>query len=58
MWGENSVMTATRARLASLGWRWHELETLWDVDRPEDYQRLVASGLLGGRAHAPATGGM
>ena len=57
-WGGNDVMTATRARLARLGWRWRELETLWDVDRPEDYQRLVASGLLGGRARAPATGGM
>lgn len=45
-WGEASVMETTRERLASLAWRWHELETLWDVDRPEDYRRLVASGLL------------
>lgn len=39
-WSTASVMQATRARLAQLGWRWRELETLWDLDRPEDYQRL------------------
>jgi len=56
-WGGNGVMAQTRARLAALGWRWHELETLWDVDRPEDYQRLVASGLLDKEKHPLATGG-
>jgi rSAM/selenodomain-associated transferase 1 len=45
-WGGDSVAADTRARLAGLGWRWHEIETLWDVDRPEDYERLLASGLL------------
>jgi uncharacterized protein len=45
-WGSGSVAADTRARLDGLGWRWHELETLWDVDRPEDYKRLLASGLL------------
>jgi rSAM/selenodomain-associated transferase 1 len=52
-WGEAGVMEATRTRLHALGWRWEELETLWDVDRPEDYRRLLASGLLD-RRHAPA----
>ena len=42
-WGGENVMADTRARLTGLGWRWRELETLWDVDRPEDYARLVAS---------------
>lgn len=52
-WGEATVMTATRARLAAMGWRWHELATLWDVDRPADYQRLMASGMIAPpRAHA------
>jgi rSAM/selenodomain-associated transferase 1 len=46
-WGGATVMEDTRARLRALGWRWRELETLWDVDRPEDYARLTASGLLG-----------
>lgn len=41
-WGSAGVLEETRARLAALGWRWRELETLWDVDRPEDYQRLTA----------------
>ena len=40
-WGTDGVMAATRSRLRQLGWRWSELETLWDVDRPEDYQRLL-----------------
>lgn len=48
-WGTASVMDDTRKRLSALGWRWQELETLWDVDRPEDYERLVRSGLLDAR---------
>jgi hypothetical protein len=52
-WGSNSVMAETRARLTALDWRWQELETLWDVDRPEDYRRLLASGLIEAtRTHA------
>jgi rSAM/selenodomain-associated transferase 1 len=39
-WGTADVMRRTRERLAGLGWRWRELRTLWDVDRPEDYRRL------------------
>lgn len=45
-WSTPSVMEETRARLRGLGWTWHELETLWDVDWPADYERLLASGLL------------
>jgi glycosyltransferase A (GT-A) superfamily protein (DUF2064 family) len=45
-WGSDTVLADTRARLRALDWRWRELETLWDVDRPEDYQRLVESKLL------------
>ena len=48
-WGGEHVMADTRARLTALGWRWRELETLWDVDRPEDYTRLMGSGLLDSR---------
>jgi rSAM/selenodomain-associated transferase 1 len=48
-WGGDQVMSDTRVRLQQLGWRWRELETLWDVDRPGDYDRLVRSGLLDGR---------
>ena len=39
-WGSATVMAETRKRLRSLGWRWRELRTVWDVDRPEDYLRL------------------
>ena len=45
-WSSASVMAETRERLKALGWRWHELETLWDVDRPEDYERVMTSKLL------------
>jgi glycosyltransferase A (GT-A) superfamily protein (DUF2064 family) len=45
-------MAQTRARLTGLGWRWRELETLWDVDRPQDYERLLASRLLDNRRAA------
>lgn len=38
-WGTSSVLNSTRDRLRELGWRWRELETLWDIDRPEDYRR-------------------
>jgi len=45
-WGGPTVMAQTRERLAALGWWWRELETLWDVDRPEDVARLreIAGG--------------
>jgi uncharacterized protein len=46
VWGGSQVMAETRTRLRELGLRWRELETLWDVDRPADYQRLQQSGLL------------
>lgn len=38
-WGGDTVLAATRERLKALKWRWHELETLWDIDRPDDYRR-------------------
>jgi len=40
-WGSATVMQETRKRLAHLDWRWRELATLWDVDRPEDLLRLA-----------------
>ena len=45
-WGEASVMRETRLRLRQSGVAWRELPVRWDVDRPEDYRRLLASGLL------------
>jgi rSAM/selenodomain-associated transferase 1 len=52
-WGSGRVLEQTRRRLARLGWRWRELRTLWDVDRPEDVARLRRSGLLA-RARRPS----
>ena len=45
-WGTATVMEETRQRLRNLGWHWHELPKHWDVDRPQDYQRLAREGLL------------
>jgi hypothetical protein len=45
-WGSAAVMGQTRARLAERRVRWKELPTLWDVDRPADYERLRREGLL------------
>ena len=45
-WGEASVMKDTRSRLRTAKLRWRELPMRWDVDRPEDYRRLVETGLL------------
>ena len=45
-WGGQTVMEETRARLRQLAWSWRELATVWDVDRPADYERLVVSRLL------------
>jgi rSAM/selenodomain-associated transferase 1 len=39
-WGSSSVLEETRKRLRELGWHWRELEERWDVDRPEDVERL------------------
>lgn len=41
-WGGAEVLARQRAALAAAGLTWHEMETLWDVDRPEDLARLKA----------------
>ena len=39
-WGGPQVLAETRRRVAALSWRSSELPVLWDVDRPEDLERL------------------
>jgi rSAM/selenodomain-associated transferase 1 len=39
-WGGPKALPETRRRIAALGWRLIELPALWDVDRPEDLERL------------------
>lgn len=41
-WGSAQVFTQTVRRLERLGWRWRALGTVWDVDRPQDLERLRA----------------
>lgn len=40
LWGGPEVLAETRRRVASLAWRCRELPALWDVDQPEDLERL------------------
>lgn len=47
-WGSDRVMAQTRERLIEIGWRWCELEPLWDVDHPADVERLNQSGSMSG----------
>ena len=42
-WGGPEVFARTAQELDRLGWRWRRLRTLWDVDRPEDLERLHAA---------------
>jgi hypothetical protein len=54
-WGGAKVMTQTRRNLRRLDWRWRELRTVWDVDRPEDVARLRKTGLLKARRRPPSS---
>jgi uncharacterized protein len=45
-WGTEDVLEETRVRLRRLGWRWHELSERWDVDLPEDVERLKREGYM------------
>ena len=38
-WGSERVLARTRANLVAAGIRWQELETGWDIDTAENYQR-------------------
>lgn len=41
-WGSEKVLEQQRQALLACGLGWKELDTLWDVDRPEDLPRLKA----------------
>jgi uncharacterized protein len=41
-WGGETVLAAQRSALGATGLSWHEMETLWDIDRPEDLPRVKA----------------
>jgi uncharacterized protein len=47
-WGTDAVMAETRRRLSRLGASWTEPATVWDIDRPEDLDRLSSGCLLPG----------
>lgn len=44
-WGVPTVMAETRRRARVHGLRLRELATLWDVDRPDDVERLERAGI-------------
>lgn len=39
-WGAADVYSRTTANLAARGYHWRALRTVWDIDRPEDLDRL------------------
>ena len=43
-WSTPDVMDETRRRLRALGLTWQEPATLWDIDLPEDLERLREIG--------------
>jgi len=45
-WGDAGVLATTRERLHRLGWRWSEVATRWDVDRPADLSRFAETPWL------------
>jgi glycosyltransferase A (GT-A) superfamily protein (DUF2064 family) len=45
-WGTSVVMSETRRRAEAAGIDLVELEPLWDIDRPEDFVRARAQGML------------
>ncbi|MDP3017302.1 MAG: TIGR04282 family arsenosugar biosynthesis glycosyltransferase [Deltaproteobacteria bacterium] len=47
-WGTGTVLEETRERLSRLRWNWQELTQRWDVDRPEDVERLRRKGFMRG----------
>jgi hypothetical protein len=42
-WGGDRVAAITRDRMAAGGWKWAELPILWDLDRPDDLERMLPS---------------
>ncbi len=46
-WGTATVLSKTCERLDAGHWRWKLLEMSWDVDRPEDLNRLQEIVLVG-----------
>lgn len=53
-WSSPAVLAVTRERCLRLGLRCELLDEGWDVDRPEDLERLE-QGLESGRLEGPAT---
>lgn len=45
LWTAGTVMDAIVKRMRDVEWRWLELPTLWDLDRPENFARLSADPL-------------
>lgn len=51
-WGTEKVYRETVKRLNDAGLRWRSLRTVWDVDRPEDLERLRSHRFSSGSRRA------
>ena len=49
-WSTSTVMSATRSRARAQGLRLREFETLWDIDLPEQLERLERLDALASKA--------
>jgi glycosyltransferase A (GT-A) superfamily protein (DUF2064 family) len=45
-WGADTVLRETLTKIKSFKWRYRLLRTVWDLDRPEDLDRLPLWGAL------------
>ena len=45
-WGKSNVADITRDNMHKLGWKWIELDCLWDIDTPEDIKKLSRAGIF------------
>jgi len=45
-WGGPNVMAQTRHKMMALGLTWREPRIVWDVDHPDDYERVLRESLL------------
>lgn len=52
-WSSDQVLSRTRTRLQALGYDYTELDTLWDLDRPQDLLRWQSGDGSAGRAPGP-----
>ena len=52
-WRSERVMSQTRMRLGAANLAWREVDTSWDVERPDDCDRCERVDARSGRVESP-----